>query len=513
MSTDRSGLQKLQDLVGYLRQINGLGRNTYPIVLVAGFGSFGDPIFGSVNYWGGFEDLASSLQAHTGVPVILPRIGPFSSNWERACELYCQLYNIQRAGPGTGFDTRATSPATRIPVDYGQYIMLPTRPPHFTKQAVLLGLLPANWQWGLAHPVHMICHSQGGNTVRLLTELLSGNHWLRNPRYFYFSAPGNRQNFVKSVATLGTPYRGTTITNVIFDDILRDVQVDEVISRLVVSASRNPSSFVDLQLDHWGFKPLPGPLQEAFLEMHDRLKDDIYAWWTSDNNAVKDNGIQGIARLNADFAPSGSTNTYYFTMSFDATRPFPRINFSQQEVQSVPANPFLSLGGLLYPGLGNIIARLATNLLKIRHILPGNPSDVAYAGFAVGVINNHLGNLGYQIRIPIPGGRIPRSDMLPVLSIFSIGMSGISQSSGLSEQNDGVVDTSSMRAPSNETVRDINTFNRNAIQTNRGVYWDLGLTEGIDHADQIGVFTVPDTYRQVLQIYRQLGDLLSALPP
>lgn len=35
-------------------------------------------------------------------------------------------------------------------------------------------------------------------------------------RTAYFGL-GNRQNFIKSVVTLGTPYLGTTITNVVFD--------------------------------------------------------------------------------------------------------------------------------------------------------------------------------------------------------------------------------------------------------------------------------------------------------
>jgi triacylglycerol esterase/lipase EstA (alpha/beta hydrolase family) len=118
--------------------------------------------------------------------------------------------------PRTGFDTRQTSPPTRIAVSYGQYITLPQANPTLTKQAVVLGALPGSWQWDHKHPVHMICHSQGGNTVRLLIELLSGRHGQWNPTYFA-SALGDRQDLVKSVVTLGTPYLGTTITNVIFD--------------------------------------------------------------------------------------------------------------------------------------------------------------------------------------------------------------------------------------------------------------------------------------------------------
>ncbi|KAL2022642.1 hypothetical protein VTK56DRAFT_4986 [Thermocarpiscus australiensis] len=503
----RSGREKLSDLVNNLGQVNALRTNTHPIVLVAGFASFGDPFLGSINYWGGFEDLASALQAHMGVPVILPRIGPFSTNWERACELYCQLCNIQSAGPGTGFDLPGPTVATRIPVDYGQYINLPTPPPHSTKQAVVLGTLPSDWSWSVNRPVHMICHSQGGNTVRLLIELLSGRHGPRNPTYFS-GVLGNRQRSIRSVATLGTPYLGTTITDVIFNEILRDVQLDELISRLVVSASLNPGRFVDLQLDQWGFTPLAG---ETFLGMYNRLKADINAWWSSNDNAVKDNGVAGVARLNADFSPTASTHTYYFTMSFDATRPFPKEYLSGQDLKQLPVHPLLSLGGLAFPGPFNLTAEFISGAFNLGREIPGTPSDVAYARWAVELANNHLRTLGYQIRLPSPGGRIPRADMLPVLSIFSLGMSGMSEASGLSEQNDGVVDTSSMRAPENAPAGDIDVFNTAAMATNKGTYWHLGLTEGVDHADEVGVFTDPATYNQVLQIYRHLGDLLSAL--
>jgi triacylglycerol esterase/lipase EstA (alpha/beta hydrolase family) len=119
--------------------------------------------------------------------------------------------------PGTGFDLPAApAPPIRIPIDYGQYINLPTLPPHSTKQAVVLGALPPNWTWSADNPVHMICHSQGGNTVRLLITLLSGMHGRWNPAYFK-AGFGNRQKFIRAVVTLGTPYLGTTITDVIFN--------------------------------------------------------------------------------------------------------------------------------------------------------------------------------------------------------------------------------------------------------------------------------------------------------
>jgi hypothetical protein len=238
--------------------------------------------------------------------------------------------------------------------------------------------------------------------------------------------------------------------------------------------------------------------------MHGRLGANIQNWWTSNNNAVKDNGGGGIDRLNAHFSPHVSANTYYFTMSFDATRPFPQEHLSGQDLENLPMHPLVSFWGIGFPGPFNISANAAAGTANIARdiarIIPGSPSDIAYAKWVVELANNHLSALGYQIRLPSPGSRIPLADMLPALSIFSLGMSGMSRSLGLSEQNDGVVDTSSMRAPALEPVQDIHTFNSTFIPANQGVYWDLGLTEGIDHADQVGVFTDPNTVSTTMPI-------------
>ncbi len=117
----------------------------------------------------------------------------------------------------TGFDTTRTPRPTTITVDYGQYIAgLATGAAHETKQAVVLGTLDEDWKWGPDSPVHMVCHSQGGNTVRLLLELLSGDHGQRHPAYFSADM-SDRRSHIKSMTSLGTPFLGTTITSVILD--------------------------------------------------------------------------------------------------------------------------------------------------------------------------------------------------------------------------------------------------------------------------------------------------------
>ena len=176
------------------------------LFIVSGFSGWGEALFGTFNYWGGFEDLPEALHA-AGYTVIVVRIGPLSSNWERACEVYAQLTSGL-------FDPPDIFPATTIPIDFGT--VYPVRYGYSRisncSKAVLFGKSPG-WKWSNQSPVHCICHSQGGNTIRLLIELLNGNYPDLHPSYF--AARGNRQNMIKSVVTLGTPHKGTTITNVV----------------------------------------------------------------------------------------------------------------------------------------------------------------------------------------------------------------------------------------------------------------------------------------------------------
>ena len=65
-------------------------QNNYPIVLVHGFMGWGPDEMGSYNYWGGKYDIKKLLEEQ-GHQVIVTSVGPVSSNWDRAVELYYQL--------------------------------------------------------------------------------------------------------------------------------------------------------------------------------------------------------------------------------------------------------------------------------------------------------------------------------------------------------------------------------------------------------------------------------------
>ncbi|UZP36767.1 hypothetical protein NXS19_004583 [Fusarium pseudograminearum] len=515
------GIQNLRDQVN---AIHNLPRTGYPIVLVPGFSGWGRPLLGTVNYFGGFEDLALGLST-LGYVVIVVRIGPISSNRDRACEIHAQLYNINRNGPG-GFDLPG-APATLIPVDFGlnHPAFNPANPAYpallnnaQTWQAVIYNppaaaaQLPPIWTWSAANKVHFICHSQGGTTVRYLIELLRGLN-----RDFVSINAGNRQDWVKSVVTLGTPHKGTTVTDVVQNVLLPNLSP---LQDFVTSCSfeSRPNRVYDLHLDHWGFSRNPG---EFYSQMRARIAGDVTLWWNGGNHGFEDNSLQGAAALNA-YAPSPAT--YYFTMSFCATVLFPYETLTAPEV-----NGLLALLPLVRPfNIGGIFGGISAPILRTAIRFGALPRARAVLAWMTNVANNHLGNLGYFAQIPPPGLQIPRPDVLPLLSFPAYAMGGLdTPPPGILEltadqlkPNDGIVNTISMDGPVAGPIMDGTDFAAQlqvaiaagSLQFVRGRYWHLHSNSTIDHADQIGVFTNPATANQVQVMYRLFADLLDHLP-
>ena len=65
-------------------------QNDYPIVLVHGFMGWGPDEMGSYNYWGGKYEMVQEFEKK-GHKILVSNVGPVSSNWDRAVELYYQI--------------------------------------------------------------------------------------------------------------------------------------------------------------------------------------------------------------------------------------------------------------------------------------------------------------------------------------------------------------------------------------------------------------------------------------
>lgn len=182
--------------------------NNYPIVLVHGFLGFGPEEFqhSGFNYWGGYGDIASYMQVYRGPrAVFAAAVGPISSNWDRAADLYAQIkggcvdYGMAHVRDH-GLPGQVQKPPGKC------WAADPRNNPH----AYPLALYPA---WDAEHPIHLIGHSQGGTTIRALIELLeNGSNEDQGDGELF---KGGKIGWVRSVTTISAPHNGTTLPDAV----------------------------------------------------------------------------------------------------------------------------------------------------------------------------------------------------------------------------------------------------------------------------------------------------------
>ncbi|TMW61243.1 hypothetical protein Poli38472_013706 [Pythium oligandrum] len=215
----------------------GAVNNKCPIVLVHGFAGQAETSDG-VRYWGrSHGDIADKLEL-AGHKVFTVSIGPFSSNWDRACELYAQIKGGR--------------------VDYGEKHSAHHGHERFGRE--LPGLYP---EWGEkdAHgrirKVHLVGHSLGGTTIRMLAQLLAhgtkGAPIDEDPASNSLFEGG--KDWVLSVTTISSPNQGTTLLDG-FSSISDTIENALAIWFAVRGLTAQPgATLFDPHLDQWGITP------------------------------------------------------------------------------------------------------------------------------------------------------------------------------------------------------------------------------------------------------------------
>ncbi|MGG2946331.1 lipase, partial [Geobacillus stearothermophilus] len=193
--------------------------NDAPIVLLHGFTGWGREEMFGFKYWGGVRGDIEQWLNDNGYRTYTLAVGPLSSNWDRACEAYAQLV-------GGTVDYGAAHAAKHGHARFGR-----TYP----------GLLPELKRGGR---VHIIAHSQGGQTARMLVSLLeNGSQEEReyakehNVSLSPLFEGGHR--FVLSVTTIATPHDGTTLVNMV-DFTNRFFDLQKAVLEAVAVASNAP---------------------------------------------------------------------------------------------------------------------------------------------------------------------------------------------------------------------------------------------------------------------------------
>lgn len=271
-------------------------RNRCPIILVHGFGGWGPDELNGYKYWGGLFDIQEELRL-AGYEVYTAHVGPFSSNWDRAIELFYQIKGGQ--------------------VDYGEEHCLQYGHVRRPTGKIFHPLYP---QWDAQHPVHLVGHSMGGQTIRMLAALLAGKaepyrNVLRNARGEPFT-PG--EGWIKSITTIATPHNGTSL----FDLTDNPVTIAAMIlcAAQVDMAGVVPESFYGFDLDQWEIYPQEGETTGEYLR---RIFDQL---GSSPDFSVSELSTAGAQRFNAAVNLSTEdASAYRFSFAVEQTvgQPYP----------------------------------------------------------------------------------------------------------------------------------------------------------------------------------------------
>lgn len=298
----------------------GQFKNEDPIILVHGFNGFtGDnkPTTEG-NYWGGDKLSISQDLRDNGYETYEASVGALSSNYDRAVELY---YYIK----GGTVDYGAAHANKYGHERYGR-----------TYEGVY-----KDWQPG--QQVHLVGHSMGVQTIRLLdTMLREGNQEeiAYHQQYGGEISPlyqGGNDDMVTSVTTIVTPHNGTHAADQLGNEqLIRQVAYD------YSKFQNNKLTQVDYGFSQWGLKQRPN---ETYIDYVKRVKAESNIWLT-DDNGFYDLTRQGAAQLNEQ--TSLDPNAVYKTYTGESTR----ASITGRQVSDINMNPSFRL-------TGNVIGKAA----------------------------------------------------------------------------------------------------------------------------------------------------------
>ncbi|KAA2238502.1 lipase [Chitinophaga agrisoli] len=261
-----------------------------PIIMVHGLGGIGpDDMLGLYHYWGGIDDIPKYLTAN-GYPAFAAKVGPVSSNYDRAVELY---YYIKG-----GY------------VDYGKFHS--AKYGHAQKKAKYYpGIYP---QWDAQHPVHLLGHSMGGITVRKLVTLLEKGDALEQQDPAHAGLfNGDKTGWVKSVTSISTPHNGATLSYILLSGYIPFVRQFITAAAALAGGFSGVDNIYDFSLEQWGLERQPG---ESFGSYANRVAANSALATTEDYSG---HDVTPEALLDPAKKDPDSKSVYYFSFTTKAS--------------------------------------------------------------------------------------------------------------------------------------------------------------------------------------------------
>lgn len=270
-------------------------KTDYPYIFVHGMGGWAptNSFYKLSPYWGGGLSLSDtdliSILNEQGVKAYAPAVGPLSSAWDRACELYAQLVG------GT--------------VDYGEAHSKAHGHDRygFTYEPIM------GESWNLSDKLNLVGHSFGGATVRLFTSLLaygSEDEVSATGKDTSELFKGGHDGAIHSCITLSAPHNGTQVANMLYD-ITGPLYVVVMLYNIIGATLGNDFLVFSLQMGHFGLTPKQGEKRTNF-NIH-----KVQNYYNSEDTCYYDMTFRGAKELNSTIKLA--KNTYYYSYSTIAT--------------------------------------------------------------------------------------------------------------------------------------------------------------------------------------------------
>ncbi len=301
-------------------------KNEEPFIFVHGLNGWGgaEGINGIMPYWGATTGDLMIFLKQNGYECYSASVGPISSAWDRACELYAQLigstvdYGIAHS-EANGHDRFGRTYYTALVPDWGE---LDTD--------------------GKIQKIHLIGHSFGGTTIRLLVHLLTygspEEQAVTDSNDLSGLFTGGKDDWVKSVTTICAPHNSSSVYYPLkylgIYDIVRNFSY---LYAAVLGRSYLNGRMVDFHLEQFGLTDIPGEGGA------DNLFEAMYRAETNNQDlCIYDLSPAGSKVLNDKIEIND--DVYYFSYAFSTTQKTPVVGF---ELPKINTNPVIYLTSLV----------------------------------------------------------------------------------------------------------------------------------------------------------------------
>ncbi len=290
----------------------------YPMIFVHGMFGWGENegINKYIPYWGATSSNITEYMNEKGCEAYAASVGPVSSAWDRACELYAQL--------------------TGTWVDYGKAHSERCHHKQFGRNYHT----PLIEHWSAENKIHLIGHSFGGTTVRMLCHLLTHGAPEEVEASGANVSPlfkGGKGDWICSLTAICSPLNGTAAHDTVVRYKLKNLlRYGAYVYTGALGRTPLNGTLVDFHLEQFGLSNTPGQKDSA------PFKDAVKRINLSNDQVEYDMSPEGTRIINERIEIS--PEVCYFSYAYNSVKD---SKSGKMQLPSYTKFPFLAFTSAL----------------------------------------------------------------------------------------------------------------------------------------------------------------------